>query len=722
MLRSIYPALPALVITVSSHAQSLEWATAVGGAGQEIGYAVCSDSEGSVITVGTFVQTVDLDPGPGVFNVSTPNSSDVFIQKLDGDGNFVWGGAFGNTGADLGLGVTTDASNNVIVTGKVSGTVDIDPTPGVFTVSTANTTFDVVVVKLSSAGAFLWGTILGGNNNDQGNAVAVDGSGNILVAGVIGAAADLDPGTGVSTFGGNGAQDAFVVKLDANGDFVWGAAFGGTGNDIAHGVAARANGDVHVTGEFRSTADFDPGVGLLPLTSLGDGDIFALKLSASGALAWARRAGGTSLERAKSVAVDLNGATSYTGVINSVSDMDPGAGVFNLAGSFMEQAFVWRLDINGDFSWAWMLNGFLCSGNSIRSGAQNELYVTGFFGGSMDIDPGTGTTTIASAGASDIFLISYGPTGNLLWGSSIGSAQNDMANGVGLTPLGKILLTGEFRQTIDMDPGAATTLISPAGGQDSFTAKYGKPDCAGVFVSLTAILEGAYDPGGFLAMDDALRSAGLVPLQEPYSAMGFTLEEPGITTSAALAFTGSGALVDWVLVELRDPSLPSSVLRRRAALMQRDGDVVALDGVSPVGFCIAPGDFYVALRHRNHLGVMTAAPITIGAASTAIDLTLAATPVFGVDAMHELDGLRMLWPGNVLPNNVVSYVGQDNDRDPILVRVGGNLPTNTVNGYWPEDVNLDGVVKYVGSDNDRDPILLVIGGNTPTNTRTEQLP
>ena len=120
MLRSIYPALPALVITVSSHAQSLEWATAVGGAGQEIGYAVCSDSEGSVITVGTFVQTVDLDPGPGVFNVSTPNSSDVFIQKLDGDGNFVWGGAFGNTGADLGLGVTPDAINHVIAPGKVS--------------------------------------------------------------------------------------------------------------------------------------------------------------------------------------------------------------------------------------------------------------------------------------------------------------------------------------------------------------------------------------------------------------------------------------------------------------------------------------------------------------------------------------------------------------------------------------------------------------------------
>ena len=82
----------------------------------------------------------------------------------------------------------------------------------------------------------------------------------------------------------------------------------------------------------------------------------------------------------------------------------------------------------------------------------------------------------------------------------------------------------------------------------------------------------------------------------------------------------------------------------------------------------------------------------------------------------------MLWAGDVTGDGTIKYVGEDNDRDPILQAIGGSVPTNTSSGYVPEDVNLDGVVKYVGEDNDRDPILQTIGGSVPTNTRTQQVP
>ena len=81
-----------------------------------------------------------------------------------------------------------------------------------------------------------------------------------------------------------------------------------------------------------------------------------------------------------------------------------------------------------------------------------------------------------------------------------------------------------------------------------------------------------------------------------------------------------------------------------------------------------------------------------------------------------------LWSGNTLWDNELKYTGSNNDRDPVLVRIGGTVPTNTVLGYYRDDVNLDGVVKYTGSDNDRDPILVNIGGTVPTQVRTEQLP
>ena len=98
---------------------------------------------------------------------------------------------------------------------------------------------------------------------------------------------------------------------------------------------------------------------------------------------------------------------------------------------------------------------------------------------------------------------------------------------------------------------------------------------------------------------------------------------------------------------------------------------------------------------------------------------------FGTAARKSIPGTfpaEVLWAGDVTFNGQVKYTGGGNDRDPILSRIGGSTPTNTVAGYWREDVNLDGTVKYTGGANDRDPILQNIGGSTPTNARSAQLP
>jgi hypothetical protein len=117
---------------------------------------------------------------------------------------------------------------------------------------------------------------------------------------------------------------------------------------------------------------------------------------------------------------------------------------------------------------------------------------------------------------------------------------------------------------------------------------------------------------------------------------------------------------------------------------------------------------------------MTADPIALSNAATTVDLRTIA--VHGVEAQRVLDGVPMLWPGNVFPNNEVSYAGADNDRDPILLRIGGIVPTAIVDGYYPEDVNMNGSVQYTGVGNDRDIVLQVIGGAVPTDVRAEQLP
>ncbi|MBP6310683.1 MAG: hypothetical protein KA408_00320 [Flavobacteriales bacterium] len=726
MVRSFFSALLCGLLFTTTNAQFLEWARSIDSSGQEIAFATAADTEGSVITVGSIAFTVDLDPGAGVSMVSSNGSSDAFVQKLDADGAFVWGYAFGAGGADQALGVATDANNNVLITGKVSGTVDLDPTAGVFMATSLNTGFDVFVISLSSAGVFQWAKLFGGNSNDAGTSIATTANGSIITTGYFGFNGDIDPGPSVVTVGGNGAQDVFVQQLDASGTFVWGQAIGGMGNDSGHGCAVDATGNIFITGEYQVSMDADAGAGVTTLTSAGSTDMFALKLSALGVLQWAHGFGGTSSERARSVAVGPDGGPVYTGRITSPTDFDPGPGTLILPGSGTEDAFVLKLTASGDLVFAFLLKSFLNEGSGVAVDAQNNIYACGEFGAlssnPLDLDPGPGSTLLVDNGGSDAYLASYTATGTFRWGFGVGSAQNDVPHGIALTPTKRIIIVGEFRQTVDMDPGPGVTLLTSAGGQDAFTAVYNKPDCEGVFVDARAILSGAYEQGGFSVMYDDLRIADLIPLAEPYTAMGFVLDEPATTTEQALDWTLSAAIVDWVLLELRDATDPTDIVARKAALLRRDGKIVAVDGVATVGFCVPHGDYYVVVRHRNHLGVMTAAPIALSAAPTMVDLTDPTTPVYGTDARAQLNDVMGLWQGNVTPNTEVKYTGTENDRDPILARIGGVVPTNSVVGYWPEDVNLDGVVRYTGVNNDRDQVLLVIGGVVPTATRAEQLP
>ncbi|MBK6541201.1 MAG: hypothetical protein IPG10_07960 [Flavobacteriales bacterium] len=160
-------------------------------------------------------------------------------------------------------------------------------------------------------------------------------------------------------------------------------------------------------------------------------------------------------------------------------------------------------------------------------------------------------------------------------------------------------------------------------------------------------------------------------------------------------------------------------------LLQRDGDVVDLDGVSTVGFAgLAPGSYSVAVRPRNHLPVMlsSSTPIVYGDAIASVDLTLPGTQVHDNDAHKNVSGVMVLIAGDITFDGTVKYAGGNNDRDPILTRIGGTVPTATVSGYWREDVNMNGQVKYAGSSNDRDPILNNIGGSVPTATRVATLP
>jgi len=226
-------------------------------------------------------------------------------------------------------------------------------------------------------------------------------------------------------------------------------------------------------------------------------------------------------------------------------------------------------------------------------------------------------------------------------------------------------------------------------------------------------------------MDAGLRSAGLVPLTEPYTSLGYPHIGGGgeSTTQSVLNISGASAVVDWVVIELRNKLNSTQVLATRSALILRNGNVVATDGVSDPAFSMSADNYFIAVRHRNHLGIMTNAAIPLSATASQLDFSNGSIPLYGgTGATNTLGGRAVLWAGDGNGDGTLRYTGANNDRDPILVRVGGSVATATYNGYSRTDVNMDGIVKYTGVGNDRDPILVNIGGTVATATRAASLP
>lgn len=272
----------------------------------------------------------------------------------------------------------------------------------------------------------------------------------------------------------------------------------------------------------------------------------------------------------------------------------------------------------------------------------------------------------------------------------------------------------------------ASNIFSGGSGRGDVAVNF-IPPSLNVMIAVRAVLEGPYNSGTGL-MGDALRIFDVIPASEPYTALGYAHVGGGGESVAPLVLqtTLGNAIVDWVVVELRSAATPTTVLGSQCALIQRDGDVVATDGVSPITFGLPGANYHVALRHRNHLGVMTFSPVPLSATPTGVDFGLASTQTYGTDARKSLVGTfpaQALWGGDVNFNNTVQYTGTNNDRDPILVAIGGTLPNNSLFGqYRQEDVNMNVAVKYTGTNNDRDPILVNVGGTVPTNTRVAQVP
>ena len=253
-----------------------------------------------------------------VEKISAGNKN-IFVLKLNTSGVFQWVKTYGGTLTDIGYGIAVDSSSNVHITGSFRGTVDF----GGGDITSAASSSDIFVLKLNSSGVFQWVKTFGGTLSGRGYGIAVDSSSNTYITGTF---------LGTVDFGGGNITaavliDTFVIKTNSSGVFQWVKTYGGSASEFGYRIAVDSSDNVYITGHFTGTLDFGGG----NVTSVGNEDIFVLKLNSSGVFQWVKTYGDTSADFGYGIAVDSSSNVYITGYF--VGTVDFGAGDITSAGA-----------------------------------------------------------------------------------------------------------------------------------------------------------------------------------------------------------------------------------------------------------------------------------------------------------------------------------------------------------------------------------------------------
>ncbi|PWB76534.1 MAG: hypothetical protein C3F07_03580, partial [Anaerolineales bacterium] len=460
------------------------FAKRIGGVGYDQANNITVDSGGNLYITGYFDSTVDFDPGAGVSNLTPVGLEDSFIAKYDSSGNFIWAKSMGGFDYDGGDNIAVDSIGNVYTIGYFGDTVDFDPGPGVANLTSLGA-YDVFISKLDSDGNFIWAKRVGGTGYDSGKGIVLDPNGNIYMTGSFNGTVDFNPNAGTFNLSSAGSYDIFALKLDGSGNFVWAKGMGGGSGDYGFDLALDSNNNVYITGNFNSTADFDPGAGTANLTSAGMQDIYVLKLNNLGTFIWAKRMGSISNDFGVGIALDSSGNVFTTGSFRDTADFDPGVGTVNVTPAGGYDIFVSKLDNNGNFGWVKTMGGTGSDdGNSIVIDSNDNIYTTGSFSLTADFDPGAGTANLNSVGLHDIFVSRLNSAGALVWAKSMGGIDIDVSAGIALDPSGNVYTTGYFTDVADFDPSAGSFNLTSAGVSDVFISKLENNIFTGTFADV----------------------------------------------------------------------------------------------------------------------------------------------------------------------------------------------------------------------------------------------
>lgn len=435
------------------HAQAGEgWNQAwkLGGANSDISYDITTDDNNNFILTGNFYGQLSLPSG----DYETNGQSDVLVAKYDQNGLFQWAHAFGGSSNDMVLGVDTDSAGNVYVTGYFTGNVNFGNANSL----TARGSNDIYLAKIDSDGTLIWAKQAGGAHADLARAITVDATGNITLAARY---------TTSGTFGNQeliaeGDTDIAIARYNNSGSLQWAVTTGGRADVQAYDIDMDSNGNLYVTGQFNNTATF----GSTNLSSDGYYDVFLTKVNNTGEIQWAKKSGGSYSESAYGLVIDKQDNIYITGFFSGSASF----GMHDVQSYGADDMFLAKYNANGTALWA--NNGGSSAwdyGRDLTINKRGNPVVVGDFSGEATF--GSQTTLNARGGEydTDIFMIEYGPNGEVIISESIGGTSNNFGYGVTADNNHNVYISGAFFGMMSLEG----TDYRSNGENDILIARYG---------------------------------------------------------------------------------------------------------------------------------------------------------------------------------------------------------------------------------------------------------
>ena len=450
------------------NAQNFSWVKGISTTKTILLDGTATDSAGNVYITGLFTDTMDFDPGPAVFNLITNIEGDAFIAKYNATGDLQWAQSVGGAGMDRGISIDVDKSGFIYVTGSFRRTADLDPGPSVLNFTAQGTNIsngDIFTMKLTNAGTLVWVKTFGGNFDDETKYIQADASGNVIFLSKVNGISDYDPGPGVYNLGGYGPA---IAKLDPNGNFVWAGAFQDfTNTHSCKGTSfgLDAAGNIYLTGFFAGSWDFNPSYSQ-DFSLTGYGDIFIGKLLSNGTFGWAIKAGGNGMDEGTQIAVDSAANVYVTGYLSSNFDFDPGPGTDLVTYSGHTDFFLWKVSSMGIHKWVRHIKGTgQIWGRAIDVDWNDNVYVTGHYYGTVDINPGIIVQPITATGNGDQFVAKFSPNGDQEWAVTTSTSTPTwiVPQSLRVIDEDQVVMTGSFSGTVDFDPGSAVHSLTGIG-------------------------------------------------------------------------------------------------------------------------------------------------------------------------------------------------------------------------------------------------------------------